>query len=224
MVREANISPQILQYLTLQELFQAQRVSRLFQAHIQSSLILRRIMFLAPSAPSLTVIPLRVVDTPLRGKIPRTKIIWVKRPHIAPGQLTSHLMPGGSGCMPAAVLEALYARDDLPRPTLNPILNYRVINWKLDTIMLKSSPVSHADRGLRLAPRTIDASFNDSRRNMLITQPPVVDVVVGRSDTLWGLYEAHNETGVTVGDVLDAEERLHDPQRRGGGTAVVGWV
>jgi hypothetical protein len=59
---------------------------------------------------------------------------------------------------------------------------------------------------------------------MLITQPPVVDVVIGRSDTQWGIYEAHNENGVTIGDVLDAEERFYNPERRFQETSARGWT
>ena len=44
---------------------------------------------------------------------------------------------------------------------------------------------------------------------MLITQPPVVDVVIGRSDTLWGMFEIHNPNGVTIGDVLDQEGKMN---------------
>jgi hypothetical protein len=133
------------------------------------------------------------------------------------------IVRGRSDRLPAKELERLYAENEVPRPLLNPILKYRQVNWKLDTILLKHSPITHADRALRLVPRTMDASFADSRRNMLITQPPVADVVIGRSDTLWGLYEAHNPNGVTIGDVLEAEERTYNPERSFQGTAFIGW-
>jgi len=86
------------------------------------------------------------------------------------------------------------------------------------------SPISHADRALRLVPGTIDSGYRqDNRRHMLITQPPVADVVIGRSDTLWGIYEAHNPNGVTVGDILDAEEN-HNPLNRLQAGAPRGWA
>jgi hypothetical protein len=168
-------------------------------------------------------VPLRVADTPLRGKVPRKKIIWVKTPTVDATLLETYIVRGRSDRLPAEELERLCAKNEVGRPLLNPILKYREVNWKLDTILLKQSPISHVDRALRLVPHTTDATFsNDSRRHMLITQPAVADVVIGRSDTLWGLYEAHNPKGVTIGDVLAAEERTYNPQSRQG-TAFIGW-
>lgn len=197
---------QIFQHISYQELFQAQCISHGFCDTILSSLILRRTMFLSPSIPS-TVIPLKVADKPLRIKVVRTKVIWVKTPSIDATSIVPHPLHGPSDKLPTYEYERLCIDREVPGPKLNPVLRHKDINWKLDIIYLRKSPVSHTERALRLVPGTMDESFRDSRRDMLITQPPVADVVVGRSDTKHGMFEAHNATGVTIGDVLDAEKK-----------------
>jgi hypothetical protein len=180
-------------------------------------------MFLAASSTG-TIVPLRVQDTPLRRiNVQRSKVIWCKRPIIPSNLLELYCSCGLWDRLPTDEYEKLCAHDEVDRPVLNPLMKYWEINRKLDTIRMNQSPVSHADRALRLVPHTVDTGFGDSRRGMLITQPPVVDVVIGRSDTQWGLYEAHNENGVTIGDVLNAAEKLYNPERRIEGTAFRGW-
>jgi hypothetical protein len=58
---------------------------------------------------------------------------------------------------------------------------------------------------------------------MLVTQPPVADVVIGRSDSIFGLFEAHNPNGVTLGDLLDAEEEKYASTQGGPVTKFIGW-
>jgi len=137
------------------------------------------------------------------------KMIWCKTPKFDPKVLHVYAADGSL----TDEDEYLRAHQEVERPVLNPLMRYLVINKKCDTIKFKESPASHADRGLRLVPNTIDANIKGLRRDMLVTQPPVADVVIGRSDTKWGMYEAHNEKGVTIGDVLDAQEKFN-PQKR----------
>lgn len=165
-------------------------------------------MFLAPS-PVRTVIALRKKTT-LRRR-PQEQVIWAKIPRVE----TSSTDPCIIVCsridrFSSGTLLSMCKDLEVERPTLNPMLEYWKINRKLDTILLKESPVSHAKVGLRLVPHSCKSvPAYDSRRRMLVTQPPVADVVIGRSDTLWGLYEAHNVNGVTIGDLLDAEEKAY---------------
>jgi hypothetical protein len=181
-------------------------------------------MFLAPS-PLGTIIPIRTPAT-LRGR-PQRLAVWAKTPHIDTSMFETYIVRGRTGRLPNATLLSLCKKTTVAPPALNPVLEYYKINRKLDTILLKESPVSHADVALRLVPHTCKAlPIHDSRRRMLVTQPPVADVVIGRSDTLWGLYEAHNINGVTVGDLLEAEERTygHFKLPNGGGTSFVAYL
>jgi hypothetical protein len=202
----------------MKDLYRLQRVSKGFQNYILSSLRLRRVMFLA--APSIgTVVPVRVPDRPLRGILPRTKIIWAKKPRLSPKLIEQHLVhQSPTEVLPSFVLTELCVNNEVLRPDINPALNHWKINRKCDSILLRSSPVSHVERGLRLVPDTVNDSFGcDSRRDMFISQPPVVDVVIGRSDTMWGMFEVHKESGVTIADVLRAQQ-AHNQSRK-----IAGW-
>jgi hypothetical protein len=202
----------------MKDLYRLQCVSKGFQHYILSSLRLRRVMYLA--APSTgSVIPVRVPDRPLRGIIPRTKLIWAKRPKLSPKLIEQHAVNiSATQTLPPQVMTELCVDNEVPRPNLNTALNYWKINRKCDSILLRSSPISHAERSLRLVPDTVNDTFaSDSRRSMLISQPPVVDVVIGRSDTMWGMFEVHNESGVTVADVLKAQHVYNETLK------VVGW-
>jgi hypothetical protein len=193
-------APQILRHLTARELFAAQRVSRHFQHSIASSRVLQRAMFLCPS-PTGTIAPHRTTRF-VRG-FPRHDTVWA----------TSK--GGGGGAVWSSEL------NDMVWPRLNPEINYYVVNRKLDTQKMRDAPPDSSSRlALRLVPRScmLGTRADDSRRRMLVTQPPVVDVVVGRSDAAWGMHEVHNEKGVTVGDVLEVEERA---ARKGGPPPVV---
>jgi len=201
----------------MKDLFQLQRVSKQFQSYIQSSLRLRRLMWLA--APKTdSVIPVKVPDRPLRGIIPRTKIIWAKQPKLSTALIEQyHLKISPTHKLPPHVMADLCIDNEVPRPEINTALNHWKINRKCDSILQRAAPVSHSDRGLRLVPETVDDSFAyDSRKDMFITQPPVVDVVIGRSDTMWGMFEAHNESGVTVSDVLEAQQAYRQTQKMAG--------
>jgi hypothetical protein len=187
---------------------------------------LRRAMFLEPSKIGI-VIPLRVVSEKLTrlGMARRNETIWAPAPSIPPALLTSHLVRGHTDRLPNDALLDLCKGKKVEQPTLNPTLEYWCINRKMDTILLKESPASHAEMALRLVPHSYkQLPKHDSRRNMLVTQPPVADVVIGRSDTLWGLFEAHNPRGVTVGDLLDAEERRYGITKGVPTTKFIGWT
>jgi hypothetical protein len=179
-------------------------VSRHFRRNIGSSPTLQRAMFLSP-APSGTIVPRRTTRL-VRG-FPRHDTVWATA-------------RGGGG-------NAVWSSElsDMVWPRLNPEVNYYVVNRKLDTQPLRHAPASSPSAApglaLRLVPRSCapGARADDSRRRMLVTQPPVVDVVVGRSDAQWGMHEVHNDKGVTVGDVLEVEERA---ARKGGPPPVVG--
>jgi hypothetical protein len=130
-------------------------------------------------------------------------------------QLEPHIIHGRKDRLPNEALISICKDTQVEEPNLNPALEYYYVNRRMDTILLRESPVSHAEIALRLVPHSCKmVAKDDSRKRMLITQPPVADVVVGRSDTLWGLFETHNLKGVTIGDVLDAEDR-----RYGGGNS-----
>ena len=164
-------------------------------------------MFLTPS-PLGTVIPIRTATT-LRGR-PQRHAIWAKTPEVDTSKFATYIVRGRIDRLPNPTLLSLCKHTVVEPPALNPVLEYYKLNRKLDTILLKESPVSHADVALRLVPHSCKSvPLYDSRRRMLVTQPPVADVVIGRSDTLWGLYEAHNINGVTIGDLLDAEEKTY---------------
>jgi hypothetical protein len=193
---------QILQYLDLEQLFRLKRVNRLFNLSIKSSPVLARKMFLRSSLIGNTVIPLRI-DMPHRRR-PVKQTIWAKTPTF---KVSEHAIAERPDRVPDDVLIKLCEDRHVDRPVLNPFLTqWHDINNRMNTILLKKSPVSHVDTALRLVPHSCKGiGEHDSRRKMLVTQPPTPDVVVGMSDTLWGLYEAHNADGVTIGDVLDAE-------------------
>ncbi|KAF2669490.1 hypothetical protein BT63DRAFT_440136 [Microthyrium microscopicum] len=216
---------EIFQYLDLKDLYRLLGVCHLFNHHISTSTPLRRLMFITPSSTG-TIVPLRITNY-ISPRIPRRpETIWSTNP-----SKTSNTTLNSTSM-------------EIPRPTLNPEISYLCINKFLHTQRLKRTappfstnwnqnqynthhsllPPAHADFALRLVPRSIQSmEKHDSRRRMLVTQPPVADVVVGRSDALWGLYEAHNEKGVTVGDVLDAEARVSGTNDRVYGARFEGW-
>jgi hypothetical protein len=167
-------------------------VSRQFRHGIASSPTLRRAMFLHPSRTG-PIVPRRTTRF-VRG-FPRHDVVWA-----------AEKRQGSSGS--SAVWDS--ELNDMVWPRLNPEVNYYVVNRKLDTQAIRHPPPSSSARlALRLVPRScaLGTRADDSRRRMFVTQPPVVDVVVGRSDAPWGMHEVHNDGGVTVGDVLEAEEK-----------------
>jgi hypothetical protein len=177
-------------------------------------------MFLTPDAAGI-IIPLRITRF-VRG-FPRRETIWAKTPKIDPARLASQLVHDSSGMLPSDHLLALCEHSHVERPRLNPELNYYLVNRKLDTMQLRTSTASHAEVALRLVPHSWSPMLEcDSRRRMLVTQPPVADVVIGRSDTRWGLFEVHNVSGVTIGDILDVEERAYSQVRGPNTTRFIG--
>jgi hypothetical protein len=194
-------------------------VNQHFHLSIISSPTLQRTMFLTPSAAG-TIVPVRTTRL-VRG-FPRHDTVWARTPHRGgPADGSRPRLPGLPGSGSSGSSSAIWSSElnDMVWPKLNPEINYYVVNRKLDTQLLRApSPSSSSTLALRLVPRSCSLPSGggrggslspcDSRRRMLVTQPPVADVVVGRSDTRWGMFEVHNARGVTVGDVLEVEERF----------------
>jgi hypothetical protein len=167
-----------------------------------------RKMFLRSALVGETAIPLRIYDLYRRQRLRPT--VWARTPKVNLSDYRPHILIDETDRLPDDILNKLCEDRHIDRPMLNPALKeYFDINNRLNTIRLRESPVSHVDAALRLVPYSCKGiGENDSRRKMLVTQPPTPDVVIGRSDTNWGLYEAHNADGVTIGDLLDAEQHF----------------
>jgi hypothetical protein len=215
LIGTGNNYPQILSHLTLRDLHRFLILSHHIRDTILSSPRLLRIMFRLPSATG-PIIPMSNKVTLGRFRNPRVSIepsrhvtVWARKPCIPPEMLQSHIVRGRSDRLPAAQLLRICQDSMVGPPVLNPTLQGGV-NRPSHVINMKESPVSHAEMALRLVPHSVlPMAPDDTRRKMLVTQPPVLDVVVSRSDTMWGLYEVHNEKGVTLGDILDMEAKTY---------------